>query len=125
MEKTDFTALGGSFTIREGVVDNQDLSMMSPLLRIRGAGRANLRSETVDYGLKVSVVGSLEGQGGDAASDLRGLTIPLRVKGSLLDPKFSLDFESAALSFQGQSGGQGKAGGDQKGAAAPRRRGAG
>ncbi|KAJ0346609.1 hypothetical protein COL154_013879, partial [Colletotrichum chrysophilum] len=61
-EQTDFSSLSGSFTAKNGLVDNQDLKLMSPLLRVNGAGTANLPTQKIDYGLKVSVVGSTEGQ---------------------------------------------------------------
>ncbi|HMG60914.1 MAG TPA: hypothetical protein VK583_14390, partial [Burkholderiales bacterium] len=37
-ERTDFTELGASFVIRNGVAHNDDLSAKSPLLRLAGSG---------------------------------------------------------------------------------------
>lgn len=88
---TDFSALGGSFTINNGVVDNRDLDARSPLLRVQGAGTADIAKETMDYQLKVGVVGTLAGQGGEALSDLKGLTIPLRIHGTFSEPRFRVD----------------------------------
>lgn len=89
-QQTDFTSLVGKFKLTDGVFDSSALTMDSPLLRLNGSGRANIISETVDYKLAVTVVGSLEGQGsGD--EQLSGLTIPLRVSGTFADPKFGLD----------------------------------
>jgi AsmA protein len=95
--QTDFTALGGTFTIVNGLISNTDLSMMSPLLRIAGGGKADLKDDSIDYRLKVAVVGSTKGQGGADADELKGLTVPLKIGGTFLDPKFKLDFQSAAL----------------------------
>ena len=67
--------------------------MISPLLRLNGAGTANIISEEIDYKLAVTVVGSLKGQGSD--TDLGGLKIPLKVSGSFTDPKFGLDTSGA------------------------------
>jgi AsmA protein len=39
------------------------------------------------------VVESLEGQGGKSLRELRGLTIPLTVKGELTQPKFGLKLD--------------------------------
>ncbi|NRA71077.1 MAG: AsmA family protein [Gammaproteobacteria bacterium] len=92
-KKTDFTALTGAFKLNKGLFDNTSLSMISPLLRLNGAGTANIISEEIDYKLAVTVVGSLKGQGSD--TDLGGLKIPLKVSGSFTDPKFGLDTSGA------------------------------
>lgn len=90
---TDFSAMGGSFTLKNGVVENRDLEAKSPLLRVQGAGTADIAKETMDYRLKVAVVGTLAGQGGAALQDIKGLTIPLRIHGSFSEPRFRVDLE--------------------------------
>jgi len=96
-EKTDFSSLSGTAKITNGVVNNQDFNMQSPLLRITGAGKADLVKENLDYTLKTSIVGSLKGQGGKDMKKLEGLTIPVRVTGPFATPSFKPDL-SAALS---------------------------
>ncbi|MGS0680043.1 AsmA family protein [Shewanella sp. 125m-7] len=90
-QKTDFTSMTGSFRIAKGVVSNPDLDMASPLIRLRGAGTANIINEALDYKLTTSVVGSLEGQGGDERDALYGVEIPFVITGTMSDPKFALD----------------------------------
>jgi len=80
-QQTDFTAMKGTATVSNGVVDNQDLDIQSPLLRIQGAGTADLVKENMDYLVKAKVVASLSGQGGDSLAKLKGVTIPVRIKG--------------------------------------------
>jgi AsmA protein len=92
--QTDFSSLSGSFKATNGVIDNQDLLAMSPLLRINGAGIIDLVKNALDYGIDVSIVGSSAGQGGEDLADLKGLTIPVKLKGSLDDPKISVDLAS-------------------------------
>ena len=92
--QTDFTELTGTVQLADGVARNQDLAMRSPLLRVRGEGSANLVSETVDYLVRASVVGTLTGQGGKPLEKVRGVTVPIRVKGSFSDPGFALDTQS-------------------------------
>lgn len=92
-KKTDFTALTGKFTMKNGIVNNTSLLMEAPFLRLNGQGSANILKEVVDYHLKVTIVGTSKGQ--DGASDLAGLAIPLKVTGSFTDPKFGLDTGSA------------------------------
>ena len=71
--------------------------MKSPLLRLAGAGKINLVQENLDYRLKTSIVGSLKGSGGEDLKNLKGVTIPIRVKGPFSDPSYKPDL-SAALS---------------------------
>ncbi|MCW8983580.1 MAG: AsmA family protein, partial [Gammaproteobacteria bacterium] len=89
--KTDFALLRASFNIEDGLITNRDLSAQSPLLRISGAGTADLVSEKIDYNVKAAIVSSLEGQGGKELADLKGLTIPLAIKGTFSEPKFRVD----------------------------------
>jgi AsmA protein len=93
--QTDFAELSGSLNIRNGVVSNNDLAVKSPLLRISGKGSANLPKQTVDYVVNTSIVGTLQGQAGASLDELKSVTIPVHITGSLLDPKFSLDVADA------------------------------
>ena len=95
--RTDFSELTGSFVINDGVVRNDDLRAQSPLIRVTGSGEADLPEETIDYRLRTSVVGTLEGQDGRPREELRGLTVPLRFRGNLYSPGISVDL-AAALS---------------------------
>jgi AsmA protein len=88
-EKTDFSDLTASFVITRGVIENKDLLMKGPLLRMTGKGILNLPTEQIDYGLQPKLVNSLAGQGGNAA--LAGINIPIRVKGPMANPKFIPD----------------------------------
>ena len=94
--KTDFSSLAGSFKASNGVINNQDLALMSPLLRINGAGTADIVKEVIDYGLKVSIVETSTGQAGKDLADLKGVTIPVKITGSFNDPKPSVDLASIA-----------------------------
>jgi len=96
--QTDFSELTGSARITNGIVDNQDLSAKSPLLRIAGKGQVNLPADTVNYLLTTELVKSLEGQGGKGAQDLTGLPIPVKIKGKLTDPGYSVDLKSVLQS---------------------------
>ncbi|MGS0726494.1 AsmA family protein, partial [Shewanella sp. 0m-11] len=90
-QKTDFTSMTGSFNIANGVITNPDLDMASPLIRLKGKGTANILNEALDYKLTTSVVGSLEGQGGDKRDALYGVEIPFLITGTMSEPKFALD----------------------------------
>ena len=77
--KTDFTSLTGSFTMKDAVMTNPDLAMAAPLIRLAGKGTANI------------VVGSLSGQGDANDESLKGVDIPLTIKGTFQEPKFGID----------------------------------
>ncbi len=89
--QTDFAQMSGSVTIRNGVVDNQDLQIKSPMLRVTGKGRVDLPKQRIDYLLNASIVETDQGQGGKDVSELKALTIPIKVSGTFAEPKFKLD----------------------------------
>lgn len=93
VQKTDFSAMTATLTLNKGEVSTNNLAMQSPLLRIRGEGKANYLDETVDFLVSTSIVGSLEGQGGQDIDELRDVTIPINVSGKWADPKFKLVFD--------------------------------
>ncbi|WP_341502069.1 AsmA family protein [Gallaecimonas sp. GXIMD4217] len=92
--KTDFAELSGSATISDGLVHNPDLKLLSPLLRVSGAGDVNLARQELDYGLTTKLVGTLKGQDGKALEELKGVAIPLRITGGFNDPKVKLDMDA-------------------------------
>jgi AsmA protein len=91
--KTDFSSLTVSGVIKNGVFSSNDLDMQAPLLRVSGAGSANLVKESVDYRVNAKLVGSVEGQQGDDANKLSGLEIPVRIKGPFADPKIDVQLD--------------------------------
>ncbi|MFM2640100.1 AsmA family protein [Vibrio chagasii] len=92
-KKTDFSAMKATLKVDKGWVSTNDLSAQSPLLRVTGQGKANFINETVDFLVRTSIVGSLEGQGGKSIDDLKDVTIPIKVTGQWADPKFALVFD--------------------------------
>ncbi len=95
-EKTDFSEMTGSFRIANGVARNDDLSVKSPLIRLGGAGDINLGEDRLDYLAKVTVVSTLQGQGGPELQALKGLTIPVRLTGPFTAIGWRVDFAGLA-----------------------------
>lgn len=91
--KTDFSSLTISGVIRNGVFSSDDLDLQAPLLRASGAGTADLNREQVDYLVNAKLVGSVEGQKGDAADDLAGLSIPVRIEGPFTAPEIDVQYD--------------------------------
>jgi len=89
-EKTDFAELSGSFTIKNGVLENPDLKLLAPLARVTGAGRVPMPPRTIDYRAEAKLVATLKGQGGKDA--LAGLPIPVSIKGSWDKPSIRVDW---------------------------------
>lgn len=93
-QQTDFAELGGNFTVQNGVVRNDDLRLLAPLLRLDGRGTVALPPKTIDYRLQPRLVGTIEGQGG--SRDATGIAVPVLVRGSLTDPSFAPDLAGLA-----------------------------
>ncbi|KQB10426.1 AsmA family protein [Vibrio metoecus] len=93
VKKTDFSAMTTTLKLNKGEVTTNDLNMQSPLLRIHGEGKANYLQQNVDFLVRTSIVGTLEGQGGKSLDELRDVTIPINISGAWSDPKFRLVFD--------------------------------
>ena len=94
-DQTDFAELSGTATVTNGIIRNKDLSLKSPLLRVTGEGKVGLPDESIDYLLTTKIVGSLEGQGGKALQELKGVAIPIRIGGTFGKPTWSPDLGAA------------------------------
>ena len=88
--KTDFSSLTLSGVIRDGVFSSEDLDLQAPLLRVGGKGSADINQEIVDYLVNAKLVGTVEGQEGEAADELAGLEIPVSIKGPFVDPRIDV-----------------------------------
>lgn len=111
-QNTDFSALTASFTFQNGIASNNDLSMLSPLFRLSGAGSIDLPNMTIDYKTTPKVIAKLKGQGGPVNAD--GVPIPIIIKGKLTKPRIYPDIAGilenpqAILKSLEQMGGAGK-----------------
>jgi AsmA protein len=90
-EKTDFSQLSGTYTIKKGILTNRDLMLTGPLLRVTGAGTVDIPNRTLAYRVDPKVVSSLEGQGG--SQDLEGFAVPVRVEGPWGRPRIYPEIE--------------------------------
>lgn len=91
-QKTDFSELGGTFAISQGILRNNDLAMKAPLMRLKGAGTVDLPRRYVNYRLEPELVNTLKGQGG---KDKEGLGVPVIVEGPFERLTYRPDLESA------------------------------
>lgn len=93
--ETDFSAITVSGAMKNGRLTSSDLDGLAPFLRVAGDGWVDLAKETLNYTAKVKIVGSEEGQGGKTLEQLKGLTIPVALKGSLADPEYDIKLGDA------------------------------
>jgi len=84
-QKTVFDSLTGSFTIAEGVLQNDDLAIATPFAAISGKGNLGLGARTINYRLRAET----------AIAD-QSLTAPILIRGPWADPRISLDLEALA-----------------------------
>ncbi len=101
-KETDFSSIGFAAKIVNGVLKSDQLNAQSPLFRLAGSGEIDLVNETINYLASPTVVGSSKGQGGKGLEELAGLTIPIKLTGSLYSPSYKLDLKSALKQKAGQ-----------------------
>jgi AsmA protein len=89
-QKTDFSEMSASFKIANGVAHNDDLKALSPFLRLGGAGNLDIGNNTIDYEAKATLAATAKGQGG--ASNVAGVTIPVKFSGALDNPSWHVDY---------------------------------
>jgi AsmA protein len=90
--RTDFSELRAPFTITNGVFDTPGTTMMSPLLRVGAAGKANLVDESLDFRVEPKFVATIKGQGD--TMQRAGFVVPVTVTGNFSSPKFRPDLEA-------------------------------
>jgi len=88
-EKTDLSQLSALFRISNGRATTDNLQLMGPLVRVNGAGSADIAAKTLSFKLDTKLVMSLEGQGGSA--DPVGLGVPVVVQGTWGEPRIYPD----------------------------------
>ncbi len=95
-DSTAFSALTATAVINNGVLDNQDLLLISPILKMSGAGQVDFVNRHVDYLFKADVESALNGVVADAQK-YQGLVLPMRLRSSF-DSMKKLDVGSLNFS---------------------------
>lgn len=91
--QTDFATIAFAGRITNGVLHSEQLEGASPLFRLAGSGDINLVDMTIDYLARPTIVETSKGQGGKGLEELKGLTIPIKLTGSLLSPKYKIELD--------------------------------
>ncbi len=88
-QSTDFSELGGTFSIARGILTNNDFKMLGPLVRVTGKGTVNMPDQTLNYRVEPKLAATLEGQGG--SGDVTGIEVPIVISGPWSNPSFTPD----------------------------------
>jgi len=86
-EKTPFSEFAASYTIANGVAQNNDLRLVSPRVRVTGQGTVDLAKRQLDYTVNPKIAGGVSISG---IVNLKNVEIPIRIAGSWDNPTFSI-----------------------------------
>ncbi len=89
--RTDFSELGASFAVQNGVMHNSDLHMINPTVRIAGSGDIDVGRRAIDFHIEPHIVSKAELQGDPNA---KGLGVPFHVSGSWDKVKYQPDVKA-------------------------------
>lgn len=94
--RTEFSRLGATFALNDGIASSNDLAMQSALLRVEGQGRFDLPRKTMDVVLVPSLVGTPRGWGAADLATLRKVSVPVRLSGPFAAPGYTVLWSRAA-----------------------------
>ncbi len=89
--KTDFSELHAPFSVRNGMIASDATTLVSPLIRLKASGEADLIKEKLDFRLEPKFVATLTGQGD--TENRSGAMVPVRVTGTFSSPEFRPDLQ--------------------------------
>ncbi len=86
-DQTEFTSLTGSAQISKGVLNNNNLALVSPLIIAKGQGQLNIAQAAMQYTLNVAL--------NDTAKPHENRFVPLKISGALSDLSYNLALTDA------------------------------
>jgi len=92
-EQQNFEELGAHCRFGGGEADCSELAARTPWVRMGGGGKLSLADGQIDWLVRTAV--QSQGPIPRDLIGLRGVTVPVRVKGSLRDPRYTLDWQAA------------------------------
>jgi len=98
-KQTIFKQLGGNFNIKNGVVNNSNLTSKVAGFNLNGRGVINLNNLNLDYivGLIIEGNSDLENSACEINKRYVGIEFPIKCKGSLLEIDSACKFDTSAL----------------------------
>ena len=85
-----FNSFSASAVIDEGILSNQDLVLVAPLISATGNGQVDLASERIAYTLNIGMAGK------------GSKKLPISITGPFTDPKYNFDMKSVITGQQKQ-----------------------
>lgn len=95
-ERTAFSALSASGSIVNGVLTTNDINATTRALGVTGKGTIDLVQSQLDLSINAAVQKVADDKSSDDMNDVVGFVVPVRVTGSLTDPKVRPDLEGMA-----------------------------
>jgi AsmA protein len=83
---TVFDSLAATFTMNQGVLNNDDLVMLLPNFTATGTGKVGIGAQTIDYTVTPKAL---------RVNKDRGLAIPVRIVGPWASPQIKPDLQAA------------------------------
>jgi AsmA protein len=93
--RTTFDSFRASADVVDGVASTKDMLIASQLLRVSGAGSANLDTQALDFTVTATVLKAPPGAEADIAG-LERASIPVRITGTMSDPTIRPDLAGMA-----------------------------
>jgi AsmA protein len=97
--RTRFSEVTATGKVVDGIMNVGDFRAELPFMQLTGSGTVNLVEATVDHSFRARILEKPELMGDVSQGEIDDLTktvLPVKVTGSLSDPKFALDLESLA-----------------------------
>ncbi|MEO6078496.1 MAG: AsmA family protein [Steroidobacteraceae bacterium] len=94
-KRTAFDTFKASAEVVNGVATTKDLAIGSQLLRIAGSGSTNLITQALDYAVTATVL-KAPPTADEGTAQLARATIPVKITGTLADPKIRPDLNGMA-----------------------------
>lgn len=94
-DKTKFSVMKGSVTIKNGLIKNEDLYLQASKLRVNGQGTANLISEKLDYKINAKLL--KKNVTDSAVEKINGLPIIVNIGGTFSHPNYVPDVAAMLL----------------------------
>lgn len=91
-DKTPFSVLAGSFTIKDGLATSRDLKMSASTVSLSGAGTIALPQQTVDYTVRPRFAVSA---GRGSTAEPLSIEVPVHIQGAWTQPRFTADIQAA------------------------------
>jgi len=99
VEKTPFSKASGTAQINDGLINNQNLIVITPLVNVAGVGTANLVNERIDYQLTLQRSQNSTAEEVDS-KDIKNTLIPVKINGTFAEPNVSLDVKAMVMNTQ-------------------------